>query len=182
MKVVAINDLIQTIVSRVSAVVVASLKQVDPLITGVHFEYGHYTDIQERLITYSKTEKKHDRYPLVALFEDDRTAHTDGNFFGMANKKIIILTTSSNSWTRQQREERTFRPILYPIYEELLRQIWLSGYFNVWQPEQIRHDQINRPHWGDPKLYGNDGYLFTDILDGIELNNLQLQTHFATCS
>jgi hypothetical protein len=62
-----------------------------------------------------------------------------------------------------------------------LRQLKLCGEFNIYDETQIKHDQINRPHWGDPALYKNDGYLFPDVLDGIELANLQLETFLQTC-
>lgn len=182
MKVVNIKEEMGKIVARVSVKLLAQLKAVDPMITGVHYEYGHYTDIQERLITYSQSnEKKTDRYPLIAVFEDDKVTHRQRGMYGNAGMKIIILAATSNSITRVQREERTFKPILYPIYEELLSQIFKSGVFNVYSPDQIQHEQINRPHWGDPGLYKNEGYLFTDVLDGIELNNLVLPTYLKTC-
>lgn len=182
MKNVSIKYIFGQVVRKVSDKLLITLQEYDGMITGVHYEFGHYNDIQERLIAYSKDpEKKQDRYPLVAVFEDDAITHREEGFFGVTNMKVLILHTSKDSITRVQREATTFARVLYPIYEELLRQIWLSGKFHVYSPDQIQHTQINRPHWGDPALYGPNGYLFTDILDGIELNNLSLKTYLSTC-
>lgn len=182
MKTVNIKKVFADIVSEVSASVLPALQAVDPLITGVHYEYGHYTDIQERLISYSKTSsKKQERYPLIAVFEDDKVTHTREGIYGVAGMKVLILALSNPNYTRVQRDEKTFEPILFPIYETLLDKIWQSGHFMVYSPDQIKHVQINRPHWGDPGLYKNESYLFGDVLDGIELNNLELPTYLKTC-
>lgn len=182
MKVFSAKQQFGDVVRAVSSALTPSLQNVDPLITGVHYEYGHYTDIQERLIAYSKTaSKKQDRYPLIAVFEDDRVVHQRKGVYGVTGMKVLILALSNPNYTREQREETTFKPILFPIYEELLKQIWMSGHFMVYSPDQIRHTQINRPHWGDPSLYSNESYLFGDVLDGIELSNLELTIYLQTC-
>lgn len=181
MKPVYINDIFGEIVARVSAKLLAQLQAVDPAITGVHYQYGHYTDIQERLITFGKGTSRNQRFPLICVFEDEKIEHRREGFFGMAKKKILILAQTTATRTRVQREEEVFKPILYPIYEELLTQIFKSGKFNVYSEDQIEHSQINRPHWGDPGIYRNEKYLFTDVLDGIELSNLNLQTYLKTC-
>lgn len=182
MTTVYVKDIIGDIVAKVSAKLLTKLKAVDPLITGVHYEYGHYTDIQERLIAKSEsTSQRTARFPLIAVFEDDRINHKREGIFGVAGMKMIILAQTSDKITRVQREERVFKPILYPIYEEFLNQLWLSGKFMVYSPDQIEHTQINRPHWGDPGIYKNEGYLFTDVLDGIELSNLQLPIYLNNC-
>lgn len=179
---VYIVDVIRDIVAATSAVLLSQLQLVDPLITGVYFEYGHYNDIRERLTTKDKqaaTAVK--RYPLIALFEDFKLRKGTEGLTGITDLKMIILYPSRNDVTRIQREATVFRPILYPIYNELLKQFKVSGKFSIYDTTLIKHDQINRPHWGDPGLYGNNSYLFNDVLDGIELNNLQLTTFLNNC-
>jgi hypothetical protein len=175
-----IVNIIKDVVAATSAKLLTQLQSVDPLITGVHFEYGHYTDIQERLTAKGKT-AKFDRYPLVCLFEDFKIRHRKEGLTGVTDMKIIILHSSKNTITRQQREDNVFVPILYPIYEEFLNQLDISGNFMIYDKSRIIHDQINRPHWGDPAMYKNESYLFGDVLDGIELSNLQLETYLEPC-
>ena len=175
---VRIVDLIGKAVQKTSAKLLTQLQTVDPMITGVHYDYGHYTDIRERLGQKAKTAKTA-RFPLVILFEDYRVVKRTLGLEGIADAKIIIVHRSSKDYTRQQREDLVFKPILVPIYHELLHQLKISGDFMQYGPFQ--HNQIDRPHWGDPGLYGNDGYLLNEVLDGIEISDLRLQTYLPNC-
>jgi hypothetical protein len=171
-------DLIGKAVEKTSAKLLLQLQAVDPKITGIYYQYGHYNDVRERLIAQGKTAKDQ-RYPLVVLFEDFKLNNRVLGLTGIADVKIIILHTTSKDYTREQREARVFKPILVPIYEEFLYQLKVSGDFMQYGP--FVHARIDRPHWGDPQLYKNDGYLLNDVLDGIELSDLQLQTYLPNC-
>jgi len=172
------DDLIRQVVNATSVKVLATLQAVDPLITAVHYQYGHYNDVKERLLQKGKTDKPN-RYPLIVLFEDFRVLNRVPGIFGIADVKIIILHTSSKSYTRQQREDSVFNPVLVPIYEAFLTQLRVRGFFMQYGP--FKHTRIDRPHWGDPGQYQNNGYLFDEVLDGIELSDLTLQTYFNNC-
>lgn len=178
---VYIVDIMRDVVTVTSSVLLAQLQQKDPLITAVHYDYGHYTDIRERLVAKDKSGKPDEKYPRIVLFEDHRIKHGQEGLTGIADLKLLILHVSSNKVTRQWREDNVFRPILYPIYFEFLKQLKLSGKFQIYDTTKIQHDQINRPHWGDPGLYKNEGYLLGDILDGIEIANLNLLTYLDNC-
>lgn len=178
---VYITELIGNVVAATSTALLTELQAVDPKITQIWYEYGHYPDIRERLIARSKAAPANYRYPLIALFEDFRIRKSQIGIFGIAEMKLIILYSSKKDITREQREQDVFRPILYPIYSEFLTQLKKSGKFMIYDETRIQHDQINRPHWGDPALYKNDSYIFNEVLDGIEINNLQLTTNLKNC-
>lgn len=167
------------IVAKTSAKLLTQLQTVDPMITAIHFGFGHYNDERERLIQKGKTSKEQ-RYPLIVLFEDYRQGNRVLGLDNTADVKIMILHLTRKDYTRDQRETLVFNPILVPIYDEFLKQMKISGHFMQYGP--FRHDRIDRPHWGDPGLYANGGYLLNDVLDGIELANLQLQTYLPTCT
>lgn len=175
---VRIVDIIGDLVAKTSAALLTYLQTVDPLITGVHYQYGHYNDIKERLLAKGKIDPAA-RYPLVVLFEDFRVQNRTPGIFGIADVKMMVLHLSRKDITRQQREANVFKPVLVPIYDELLRQMKISGKFMQYGP--FRHNRIDRPHWGDPVIYGNNGYLFDEVLDGIEISDLQLQTYLNNC-
>lgn len=67
-----------------------------------------------------------------------------------------------------------FKPTLYPIYIELINQIARSKYFKESTPELIKHTKTDRLFWGKTGIMGNEGLIFTDLLDVIEITNLQL--------
>lgn len=169
------------VVAATSAAKLTELQAADPLITGIQFLYGHYPDIRERLMTQSNVTPTVLRYPLIAMFEDYRVRVGQVGITGIADLKLIILYLAKKGVTREQRETQVFDPILWPIYYEFLKQLKDSGKFMIYDTTKIQHDKIARPHWGDPALYGNNGYLFDDVLDGIELNRLELTTYLSNC-
>ena len=175
---VRIVDIMGDLVAKTSAKLLTYLQTIDPLIKGVHYQYGHYNDIKERLLAKGKIDPTA-RYPLVVLFEDFRVQNRTPGIFGIADIKIMVLCLTKKEYTRQQREEKSFKPVLVPIYDELFRQMKLSGKFMQYGP--FRHNRIDRPHWGDPAIYGPNGYLFDEVLDGIEISDLQLQTYLNNC-
>lgn len=179
MSAVFLVDVIRDIVAATSTVLLSQLQETDPLITGVHFKYGHINDIRERITTDMKNGINF--CPFVCLIEDYRIIKKDEGLTGVADLKLLILYYSKPDITRQQREDNVFRPILYPIYNELLRQFKLSGKFQIYDVTKIQHEHINRPHWGDPGLYGNKEYPLTGVFDGIEISNLQLTTFLQNC-
>lgn len=178
---VFIVDVVRDIVAATSAALLTQLQAVDPLIVKIGFEYGHINDIRERITTKMNATPPVNFCPFVALIEDYKLTHGTVGVTGIVDMKMLILYYSKADITRQQREDAVFRPILYPVYLELLKQIKLSGKFSVYDETLIRHDQINRPHWGDPGLYGNTQYPLTGVFDGIELSNLQLTTFLNNC-
>lgn len=177
---IEVNQILKTVVvPRVSTKLLSQLQLVDPLITGVYFEYGHYTDIQQRLDTYAKDNKL--VYPLICLFEDYQTDMGKEGTDGTSSLKILILYISQNTVTREWREENVFQKVLFLVESEFLRQLKLCGYFQIYDESKVIGKRIKRPHWGDPALYKNDGYLFNRVLDGIEYQNVQLLTYKKSC-
>jgi len=175
---VRIVDIMDGMVAKTSATVLPALQTVDPMITGVHYQYGHYNDVKERLLQKGKTDRPN-RYPLIVLFEDFRVLNGRPGLFGVADVKIMVLHLSRKDITRPQRETNVFKTVLVPIYDAFMYQLWVSGLFM--QYGRFEHARIDRPHWGDPALYGNAGYLFDEILDGIEIADLQLVTYLNNC-
>lgn len=174
---VYIVDVIRDVVAATSAVLLSQLQTVDPLITKIWFEYGHKNDINERIITYQAGGTNF--CPMVCMFEDYRLKHGEKGLTGITNLVIVIIYYSKPNITRVQREANVFRPVLYPVYLEFLKQLKLNGKFSIYDETLIKHDQINRPHWGDPDLYKE--YPLKGVFDGIELNNLQLITFLNNC-
>lgn len=175
---IRIVTLFRPIVAKVSANLLAQLQAVNPAIKGVQYKYGHYTDIKQELIQEGKLVLNKERYPLIVLFEDFKTAEDTLGLWGTAKLKFMILYTSKKDYTREQRENLVFVPVLEPVYQEFLKQVKRSGKFMMYG--KPKPERIDRPHWGDPGLYKNEGYLFNDVLDGIEIN-IELKIYLPNC-
>jgi len=125
--------------------------------------------------------KKPMRYPLVALFRDFPQTPKQGFAF-VAKVQIFIITRTQSNYYAEDRKEKTFKPILYPILTELVNQMEQSGRFlfnggmqNSWD------EQVDHYFWGRESIYGAKANIFTDWIDCIELKNLNLQTYLKNC-
>jgi hypothetical protein len=178
-----IVNLMRSIVSKVSANLTAQLQTVNPKFTGVHYLHGHPLEIVETLAQMDSSKTLvFDKYPMVALFQDFKEPTGAGpGLYGTVKLNLVIACDTERNYTADERYCKTFEPILYPIYGELVRQIWKSGYFMLYSTVLIKSDKIDRVYWGKQGLYGSDANIFNDNLDAIELNNLTLTVYNQYC-
>jgi|SRR5690606_9341475 len=169
-----IVEIFRGVVSKVEANILAELQAKAPEIVTIHYEHGHYSEIDSTLIDYEKAPSFYNKkYPLVALFED--VAERDlGMGYREATFTIVICYSSDAQKKSADRYESVINPILEPIYKELLRQIKLSGMFMSYN---IEHEKIVRPYWGVEGKFGNRANIMSDILDAIELRNIRLKVY-----
>lgn len=180
-KPIYIVDIIDDIVQKVSTKITPQLSSYEDTITGVHHLYGHHNDIKKRLIEKTESnETKYQRYPLIALFQDF-TETNDGTGKIKTKLQLIIGYHSEADSYMEDRYTKVFKPILYPIYQNFLEQISKSVLFGMPETSTIKHDKIDRPHWGDPGTYGTNSYIFSDVLDAIEIRNLELSIDPTYC-
>lgn len=178
-----IVDEVGTIVGAVSAALLTYLKTIDPAITAVHYQYGHPKEIIETLMQKDKsTTLQFTKYPLVALFQDFPERHTGQvGFDSEVSLHIVIVQSTTANYKADERYTRNFKPILYPIYSELLRQFNFSKRFSTYGVSTISHTKIDRLYWGKEGLYGNEGNIFNDRLDCIEIRDLRLKVNLKNC-
>jgi len=173
------------IVQAVSAKMLPALIDFDPMITGVHYMFGHPLEIINELAQYDRGDStKYQKYPLVAFFLDttiDR--NVDPMFYGEATVHMAIIRTCNDpNQTADQRDQTNFIPVLTPIYMELFNQIAYRGdLFTISNPESIPHTYTNRYYWGKSGLWGNEGNIFNDWVDCIEIENLKLKINSNYC-
>lgn len=171
---VYIVDIIKEAVDKTSVKLLSSLQVIDASITGVHYLYGHAVEIRRRLQLKSEgDESKFQKYPIIALFGDfveERLA--DGNI--KAKIQIIIGHHSEHQKYNEDRYNNIFKPILHPIYCEFIKQLMNMPNVVIGYNYELKHQKIDRPHWGNPQQYGNDAYIFGDCLDAVEIRQLEI--------
>lgn len=180
-------DIFRDIVAQVSADLLNDLQQLDPEITGVHYLHGHPLEIIDTLRQRDRADwdhpEKYQRYPLVALFQDfpERRYSEPGIAFS-PRFHIIIANPTMPEYKSDQRYDFNFRPILYPIYNQLMYRIskhkMFMGYGGT---DGISHTKIDRLFWGREGLYANEANVFDDFLDCIEIIDLELSTYSKFC-
>lgn len=171
--------ILRQVVERTSTKLLPQLQTIDDKIEGVHFLHGHYTEVRQILSNKSlSNEYKFRKYPLVVLFHDFPVRREEDNdMYGTATVQMIILHSSTKDKIIDTRYDQVFVPILNPIYDEFVYQ--LKRHKGLMSPGQ--HTLIDRPHWGNPDIYGSGGYIFKDVLDGKELKDLVLPVRKKVC-
>lgn len=181
--VIYLDEIIADCVTKVSAKLLPSLSVIDPNITGVHFQHGHPLEIIDALKLLSTgTTTKNKRYPLVALFRDFKETMGDlPGIYSVAKPTIIIATRTLPAYSSDQRKEISFKPILHPIMVELFNQFEMSGKFMTEGDDLQTVDRIDHYFWGRESIYGANANIFSDWIDCVELNNLNLQLYTNNC-
>ena len=94
---------------------------------------------------------------------------------------FIIAMLTFREFKAAERYAQSFNPFLIPIYELFLNKIAKSGYFRETEPSRIVHTKYDRLYWGRSGLYGNEGNIFNDYIDCIELTDLTLTLKPKNC-
>lgn len=182
---VFVADILRDLVGKVSTKLTPQLTAFDSMITGVHFDHGHPIEIIETLKQKdsSGTNLVFDKYPLVALFHDfPEVYNQEPGFQGQVTLHLIIARLTEPTYKADQRYDQNFKPVLYPIYAEFMKQIVHSKYFTGAQSvNQLSHTKIDRLYWGREGLYKNEGNIFNDWIDCIEIRDLQLKLNLNNC-
>lgn len=176
-----IVDEVKNLVAKVSAKLTPALVALDPAITGVHFEHGHIAEIVETLRQKNKVEEeRYTKYPLVALVQDFPEDVTGAaGIQAEPVLRLLIVNQSEPSYKASERLALNFKPILYPIYDELLEQFRKSVVFMGYDVPP--HRKTDRLYWGREALIGTAANIFEDWVDCIELTNLKLKVKSKLC-
>lgn len=164
-----IVDIIGEVVAAADAVLFPTL--------GKHilYEYGRSIQILTELQKLNDgITTKNGKYPLFALFQDfpEDNSGSSGYYCTVRFPKISIATLTQSTDTPPKRYAQTFKPILYPIYEEFLRQLMRHKNIVGNDPAAISHIKWDRP--GTQPEGDKMGSNFNDYVDAIEIQNLQL--------
>lgn len=176
-----LRERFEIVVQATQTNILSYLKTVDSSIQRVHFQYGHPKMVIDALKSLATPQANQFlKYPLIAVFEDfPERSVIEG--LDIITPKIIIAWKTQAHYTREQRDTLNFKPILNPLTDEFVLQLRRSPYFST-NYKKVG-ERIARPFWGKEGLYGNEGNVFDDMLDCIELRGFELTIrHQATCS
>ncbi len=147
-----------------------------------HYEHGHPLEIVETLKELTANpEGSAGKYPLIALFQDFEEQRGLDGTEARVRLHLIIATLTDNTMKATQRYDVSFKPLLYPIYQEFLKQTGRSHFFREENPDKLLHSKYDRLYWGRNGLFGNDNNVFNDYIDCIEIKDLQLNVKQNLC-
>jgi len=138
-----------------------------------YYLYGHRLEIANRLLEKDKDKVlQFKKYPLVALRQDIDEQYSNGMV--TYNLNIAILEFTDKNYTSEQRYEKVFKPILYPLYAKFFIALRQSGFMWPGWQDMPPHVKIDRPFWGVAQQDKNVRSIFADPLDAIEIVNLKI--------
>lgn len=142
------------------------------------YMYGHPLEIINTLAKKDKHDvHKFNKFPLIALFQDFTETMGENQAVPSAvdDLNIIIAVNTLPDYTSENRYDNSFRTILYPLYDLLIKHIVKSKWFINVDPGLVPHNKIDRLYWGRTGLYNNESNVFNDYIDAIEIQNLSLE-------
>lgn len=136
-----------------------------------YYMHGHPIEIVANLKELNQSPAYSLRkYPLIALFQDfDETVTKVGVEVSL---NIIIANITKPTYKAKDRYIHNFEPVLYPLLTKLEKAITRSNVVEFMDDDYTKTDRL---YWGRQGLYGNDGNIFDDHIDAIEINNLNLR-------
>lgn len=174
-------NVFENIVNKVSDNLKDSLSTYDSNIKAVNYIYGHWVEVSQRLMDMGMNqEQRFYKFPAVILVEDIPVQNNNGQIASATIQLLIVAGTNPN-FTSPERQKKVFEPILYPIYDDLLKCIATSGYFQQRDAMNIEHRRWDRKQLGKTDIYGNTGTYTGDFLDAIQLQDLKLTYYKQKC-
>lgn len=164
-------DILQDIVdNNISPDLTPMLSQVQDVIKGVYYMYGHPREILERLFAKEGTEYVYNKYPLICLFTDIDENKGDINFYSRSRVRIVVVHSTSPDYIAPNRLQAIFKPIIHPIVDKLIEEVALSPYFREFDPDLIERTETDRYYWGRFNGQNTEANWFHDYLDATEIS------------
>ena len=180
-KPVYVQDIIGEIVCRVNDVLIDKLRSYDPTIDAINYQYGEYKEVFGTLVEQGKIDGGARKYPLVWLWMPIVLSHGDTlGIEEVSPLRIIIARWGNNTDKTDERYCNNFKPVLYPIYLELMNQLYLDPRIISDGSGRIPHRQTDWPYWGgeSPSEEANP---LSDYVDAIELKDLKINLLLKNC-
>ena len=174
----SISDAFRTVVAATEAAIIADTSlDWGTLAKKVYFMQGSLLEITNVLQSYTNSPSyKNKKYPLVILVRDVKEKlNKQLNGLGTSFKCHLLIITLTNPELRSdQREAQNFKPVLLPIFEELINQISKSKLFAM---PTVKDMDITK--W-DCYFYGTKENIkkniFNDYVDAIDIESITLNT------
>lgn len=188
-KPVYIVDIIGSAVALVQNEILDSIKAADiaangsTLITAIDYQYGHKRELIQTLSQMdADATTRMIKYPLVYLVQDFRERRgSEPGVYADVSLNVIIAHQTDPTFKITDRMANVFKPVLYPIYYSLMKQLATIPQSMQGSADMIEHDKFDRSYWGSQAVGGNDKLSLNDYVDAIEIQNLNIKFNYQPC-
>lgn len=137
----------------------------------LNYQYGYIEELNETLQQYEADPAKFDKkFPLFWLAEPYDTQRGVPGIFGTVNPRCYIINTTDKTWKATTRMENNYKPVLFPVYREWLRQLVISPVFSHQSVETISHRITKGYYWGEAQRS-----VLNDAVDCLMISSLTIR-------
>lgn len=140
----------------------------------LNYQYGYVDELKETLAQMAKSpEFAAKKYPLVWLVQPFTISRGELGWFGtLENGRLFIIAPSEKTSKARKRMTAVFKPVIYPIYNEILNQVVISEEFDQLDVDSLSHKITDRYYWGEDQQK-----VISDVFDCLEISQLKLKIH-----
>lgn len=135
----------------------------------LNYQYGYVTELNETLNEWSKNPTDRAlKFPLVWLAQPFPIKHDSVEYFGRATVDLFIFNRTDQKLKAEKRMTNNFKPVIYPVYNELIEQLSMHPTFMMQDDSAIKHETTDRYFW--------DGInsVMTDIVDWMYIKGIEI--------
>lgn len=153
------------------------------LIQTIDYQYGHKRELIETLLQKDKSDEERElKYPLIYLVQDfPEDRNKIPGIYAEVSLNIIIAHHTVNTHKITERYSKVFKPVLYPIYDQFIKQLCKHKQIHDVSELTLKHRKTDRSYWGRNAVGGNDQNKLNDYVDAIEIDNLILKINYNNC-
>jgi hypothetical protein len=186
-------DIIAAVVAAVQSEVLGTIQANETAVLNsasriqkINYQYGHPRELIQTLSQNDLSPQFNQlKYPLIYLYMDfrEQRGRTPG-IYADTQLNFAICHQTEGDYKAADRYVNVFKPVLYPIYYSLMKQLTKSPLTVQGDQDMLQHDKWDRMFWGTSKVVGGGGtdrsYL-NDFVDAIEIQNLALKINYQPC-
>jgi hypothetical protein len=162
---------------------IASFEFANLIATGgkVHLWHypGTYEEISEMFLSANDLESCKLKFPALFNYQSVREDVGIRDGLRRLHYNLVFIAPVNPVWTTQTREDKVWKLLLYPIYEEFFRQIKRSGHFQV-PAGEIPHTLYRIPTTG-ASASGAMVKRYSEYMDAFQISDLQLSVAIRNC-
>lgn len=154
----------------------------DKLDFDVHRHAGHITEILQSLQQIDNAGKAASKYPAVFLITDvrERVGIAYGAYQEI-NVDFLIVNTTKNTYRVDERRQKNFIPVLWPIYKALIETLMNAPEVTAASVEDLPHTKIDCYYLGRNAVFGNIAHTLNDYVDAVQVEGLKIKLKTQFC-
>lgn len=165
-----IVDIMSDIVQAVSDELTPALQAFNSLLQAVNYQFGHPLEILETLKQKDESVTlRYKKYPLVILITDIEEDKGILGVYSRVELKFLVVYHTQATYKASERLTNSFKPVIHPIVDSLIRNISASSYFQNGDPDLIERTETDRYFLGKQGSGGGLANVANDYLDATEL-------------